>query len=100
MQEIADYSLEFPAILNWIYSIDGDIEFLKRCEPYATGVYNYYKKYENSDGLLDRVIEWNLVDWPANLRDGYDFPLTRPVGYGVHNVINALWYGLSYNTLV
>lgn len=95
MQEIADYSLEFPAILNWIYSVDGDIEFLKRCEPYATGVYNYYKKYENSDGLLDRVIEWNLVDWPANLRDGYDFPLTRPVGYGVHNVINALWYGLK-----
>ena len=105
MQEIADYSLEFPAILNWIYSIDGDIDFLKRCEPYATGVYKYYKKYENSDGLLDRVIEWNLVDWPANLRDGYDFPLTRPVGYGVHNVINALWYGLKlaltelYNTL-
>lgn len=95
MQEIADYSLEFPAILNWIYSVDGDIEFLKACEPYATGVYNYYKKYENAEGLLDRVIEWNLVDWPANLRDGYDFPLTRPVDYGVHNVINALWYGLK-----
>jgi hypothetical protein len=36
-----------------------------------------------------------MVDWPANLRDGYDFPLTRPVGYGEHNVINALWYGLK-----
>jgi hypothetical protein len=95
MQEIGDYSLEFPAILNWIYSIDGDIEFLRRNEPYATGIYNHYKQYENSEGLLDRVIEWNLVDWPANLRDGYDYPLTRPVGYGVHNVINALWYGLK-----
>ena len=95
MQEIADYSLEFPAVLAWIYSIDGDIDFLKRCEPYATGVYEYYKKYENGDGLLDRVLEWNLVDWPANLRDNYDFPLTRPVEAGVHNVINALWYGLK-----
>ncbi len=95
MQEIADYSLEFPAILNWIYSIDGDIDFLKKCAPYALGVYNYYKKYENEDGLVDKVMEWNLVDWPSNLRDDYDFPLTRPIGYGVHNVINALWYGLK-----
>ena len=95
MQEIADYSLEFPAILTWIYSIDKDIEFLRRCEPFAAGVYNYYKKYENEAGLLDGVVEWNLVDWPDNLRDGYDFPLTRPVGPGVHNVINALWYGLK-----
>jgi hypothetical protein len=95
MQEIADYSLEFPAILNWIYSIDKDFEFLKSYAPYMFGVYNYYKRYENADGLLDRVMEWNLVDWPDNLRDGYDFPLTRPVGYGVHNVINALWYGFK-----
>ena len=95
MQEIADYSLEFPAILTWIYSIDKDLEFLKRCEPYATGIYEYYKRYENSEGLLDGVLEWTLVDWPANLRDNYDFPLTRPVGPGTHNVINALWYGLK-----
>ncbi|MCD8159850.1 MAG: hypothetical protein LUE61_01405 [Clostridiales bacterium] len=34
------------------------------------------------------------MDWPENLRDGYDFSLTRPiVGTGVHNAINALWYG-------
>ena len=95
MQEIADYSLEFPAILNWIYSIDGDIEFLKKCAPYALGVYNFYKKYENSDGLVDHVIEWNLVDWPSNLRDNYDFTLTQPVDKGLHNVINALWYGMK-----
>jgi hypothetical protein len=95
MQEIADYSLEFPAVLNWIYSLDGDIEFLKRCEPYATGVYEYYKKYENADGLLDEVYEWNLIDWPANLRDNYDFPGFRPTQKGVHNVMNALWYGLK-----
>ena len=95
MQEIADYSLEFPAIINWIYSIDGDIDYLRKNAKYSLGVYNFYKRYENSDGLLDRVIEWNLVDWPDNLRDGYDFPLTRPVGNGTHNVINALWYGMK-----
>ena len=94
MQEIADYSLQFPAQLTWIYSMDGDIEFLKKTEPYATGVYKYFLKFANEDGLLDEVSEkWNLVDWPHNLRDGYDFNITQPIGKGLHNVINAFWVG-------
>ncbi len=94
MQEIADYSLQFAAQLTWIYSIDKDIEFLRYAEPYATGIYNYFRKYMRDDGLIEGVTEkWNLVDWPANLRDGYDFPLTKPIGEGVHNVINAFWCG-------
>jgi len=96
MQEIADYSLLFPALLNWIYSIDGDIEFLKKTEPYATGMYKYFENYERDDGLIEDVIDkWNLVDWPKNLRDGYDFPLDKPMrkGVGAHNVLNAFWYG-------
>ncbi len=96
LQEIADYSLEYPALLAWIYSVDGDVEFLRRAEPWATGIYEYFRRFERDDGLLDGVCEkWNLVDWPANLRDGYDFPLTDPIGKGAHNVINALWYGLK-----
>ena len=44
--------------------------------------------------MISEVSEkWNLVDWPKNLRDGYDFPLTTPIGPGYHNVINAFWYG-------
>lgn len=96
MQEIADYSLEYPALLTWIYSQDKDIEFLRATEPCATGVYEYFTKYENADGLLESVKEkWNLVDWPQNLRDNYDFELTHPIGDGMHNVINALWYGFK-----
>ena len=96
MQEIADYSLEYPALLTWIYAQDHDVEFLRACEPCATGVYEYFTKYENADGLLDHVSEkWNLVDWPQNLRDNYDFDLRNPVKPGLHNVINALWYGFK-----
>lgn len=96
MQEIADYSLEFPALIAWIYSIDGDPDFLRRAEPWATGVYEHFRQFERPDGLLENVTDkWNLVDWPANLRDEYDFPLTNPIGEGLHNVINALWYGLK-----
>ena len=94
MQEIADYSLQFAAQLLWIYKTDGDTEFLKKTEPYATGVYEYFLNHADENGLISGITEkWNLVDWPQNLRDGYDFPLTKPIGPGLHNVINAFWYG-------
>lgn len=93
MQQIADYSLVLPALLNWIYREDGDLAFFAECEPCVSRMYDYYSRYERSDGLVERVHEWNMVDWPTNLRDGYAFPLTKPIGAGVHNVINAFWYG-------
>ncbi|MDD6800938.1 MAG: family 78 glycoside hydrolase catalytic domain [Firmicutes bacterium] len=94
MQEIADYSLQLPAMICWIYSIDRDIEFVRAAEPFITNELDYFRKYMRGDGLLDFVNEkWNLVDWPDNFRDGYDFPLTKPIGKGVHNVLNAFWYG-------
>ncbi len=94
MQEIADYSLQFPAQICWVYAMDGDREFLEFTKPYIDAELKFFLKYANSDGLLDGVTsKWNLVDWPANLRDGYDFPLTKPVGAGVHNVLNAFWIG-------
>lgn len=93
MQQIADYSLVLPALVNWTYRESGDLDFLAECEPYMTRMYDYFSRYEREDGLLERVHEWNMVDWPTNLRDGYAFPLTKPIGAGIHNVINALWYG-------
>lgn len=94
MQEIADYSLQLPAQICWVYSVDGDKAFLEKTEPYITGMLDYFKKYMNEAHLLEKVDEkWNLVDWPHNLRDDYDFPMTIPIGEGVHNVINAFWCG-------
>ena len=94
MQEIADYSLQFPAQVMWVYKTDGDIDFLRYAEPYVTDMYKYFSQYERADCLIDNLLDkWNMVDWPKNLRDGYDFPLTRPIGEGLHNVINAFWCG-------
>ncbi len=94
MQEIADYSLLFPSIVLWVYKFDKDEAFLRYTLPYLQGMYEYFASYEDQDGLLDGVDEkWNLVDWPENLRDGYDFPLTKPIGKGAHNVLNAFWIG-------
>ena len=94
-QEIADFSLLFPALPLTDYAFTGDRDFLRECYGAVEGMVSLFARYARSDGLLENVSHaWNLVDWPENLRDGYDFPLTRPVvGRGCHNVVNALWYG-------
>lgn len=94
MQEIADYGLIFPSLVLWTYKFDGDIDFLKFVEPTLKGMYEYFASFDRGDGLIEKLYgQWNLVDWPANLRDGYDFPLTKPISDGVHNALNALWIG-------
>ena len=94
MQEIADYGLIFSSLVLWTYKFDGDIDFLKSVEPTLKGMYEYFASFDRGDGLIENLYgQWNLVDWPANLRDGYDFPLTKPIRDGVHNALNALWIG-------
>jgi len=94
MQEIADFSLQWPLQLYNYYMHSGDLDFLKEMLPIAEGIIQYFKKYQREDGLLENVKEkWNLVDWPQNLRDDYDFDLSVVVGDGCHNVINAFYCG-------
>ncbi|MGG1550283.1 family 78 glycoside hydrolase catalytic domain [Paenibacillus ferrarius] len=94
MQEIADFSCQWPMQLLTYYKLTGDRTFLAEMLPYAEGVVAYFSRYQREDGLLEHVKEkWNLVDWPDNLRDGYDFPLTRPVSDGCHTVMNAFYIG-------
>lgn len=99
MQEIADFSLLWSELLLTDFYFTGDKEFLGTYYPVAEGIIRHFEQYENENGLLDCVADkWNLVDWPENLRDGYDFALTRPVvAKGCHNVINALYLGARIN---
>ena len=94
MQEFADYSFLWPMQLLIYYKHSGDIEFLKEMYPVAEGMEKYFRKYRRGDGLVSSICDkHNLVDWPANLRDGYDFELKNPGVEGTHNVINALYIG-------
>jgi len=94
MQEIADFSLQWPLQLAQYYRLSGDAAFVRELLPAAEGILRHFEQYEREDGLLERVADkWNLVDWPEGMRDGYDFPLTLPVGDGCHNVINSFYYG-------
>ncbi len=95
MQEIADTSLEFPVVLYAYLKHTGDKEGIRPFLPVAEGVMRHFSQFVREDGLLDGVSDkWNLVDWPDNLRDGYDFPLVQPpLTEGCHNVINAHYIG-------
>ncbi|MDI4648254.1 family 78 glycoside hydrolase catalytic domain [Cohnella hashimotonis] len=94
MQEIADFSFQWPMQLLEYYRHSGDADFLREMEPVASAMVGYFDRYRSAGGLLEHVVDkWNVVDWPDGLRDGYDFPLSRPVGPGCHNVVNAFYYG-------
>ncbi|MDF2670597.1 MAG: alpha-L-rhamnosidase [Paenibacillus sp.] len=94
MQEIADYSLQWPQQLLDYYRHSGDLDFLREMSPVTEGIMRYFADYQRDDGLLvDVGDKWNLVDWPFNQRDGYDFELSKPIAPGCHNVINAFYYG-------
>ena len=94
MQEIADYSMQYPGQLLWYYRHTGDRQTLEALAPYCEAAAAHFRRFDRGDGLLESVDTWNLIDWPANLRDNYDFNAEKPIGPGAHNVINAFWYGM------
>lgn len=95
MQEIADYSLLWPYLLLTYYKFSNDIAFLQEMLPIAEGILKHFDQYKRPDGLIESALDkWNLIDWPANLRDDYDFDERGP---GCHNVINAFYIGAVKN---
>ena len=96
MQEIADYSCQYPEQIMTYYELTGDIDTVRELMPVVDGLEDYFDRCRNEYGLIENLTEkWNLVDWPMNLRDGYDFELSQPIGPGMHNVINIFYYGLK-----
>lgn len=82
-QEIADYSLMFSAAVYKYYELTKDGAFLKEMLFACEFINSYYESFENESGLLEGADkEWNLVDWPENARDGYEFA-------NIHCVLNA-----------
>lgn len=93
LQEIADYSLLFPLLSLRYYEFSNDKTYLQKNFEICKKIINGFRVYERADGLLQNVSDkWNLVDWPSNLRDGYDFKL-EPPEKEPHNVLNAFYIG-------
>lgn len=96
MNELADYSLQFPMHLEAYYRWTGDLGFVAEILPIAESMLAYFEQHRTKEGLLAAVEEMiNFVDHEG-LRDGYDFPLGAKgsrLGGGPHAVLNAHYWG-------
>ncbi len=94
MQEIAEYSLQYPLMLEFYYQHTGDRAFLEAMVDHVfPGLFNYYGSFVDESGLivgLDRPEKWLLVDWPENLRDNYDYDYSKDKA---NTVLNGFYYG-------
>ncbi len=104
MQEIADYSLQFPLHALKYYELTGDKQFLKKAYQTCLRIKDYFAKYEREDGILVSISEkGNMVDWPQNYLDGYDADMlganaTEIAEQRAHNVLNAFYVGFLIKT--
>lgn len=95
MQEIAEYSLQFPLLLLHYYRMSGDTATVRTVmDEVFEGLFAYFARYKNDAGLLAGIdrgqSKWVVVDWPANLRDNYDYDYSLEHG---NTVLNAFYYG-------
>lgn len=95
----ADYSALIPLFLEEYYNTTGDAEFLKETVGIAEGIWDYFAQFLNEDSLLFGIKHMNkvpeemstiLVDWPQNLRDGYDM---KSAEVGACTSVNIFFYG-------
>jgi len=106
--ELAEYSMLWPVLLEYYYRWTADLEFVREMMPVLEGMLRYYISYENDAGLLQDVFSHVtgrysvLVDWPTNLRDGYDDPFLmgdRTVDADPAGVVNTMVQGFYRCTL-
>ncbi len=93
LQTIAEYPLMLLPALWYYEKQTGDHSFaVSRKDGMRSILACYAERYADESGLVSVYDRWNVVDWPASARDGYDFDLTEgKIIHGFHNVINAYW---------
>ncbi len=93
MQEIAEFPLQYPLMLEYYYNHSGDRAFLEAMvDNVFPGLFAYYARYENETGLLvglNKPEKWLVIDWPGNMRDGYDYPSND----APNTLLNGFYYG-------
>ena len=96
---LADYSLLIPLFVKEYYERTGDKALIREMLPTLEGILGYFEKFRNADGLLERIAHFDgvpdylnpiLIDWPQNLRDGYDMENATK---GVCTTVNVFYYG-------
>ncbi|MBE6541105.1 MAG: alpha-L-rhamnosidase [Ruminococcaceae bacterium] len=81
----ADYSLQFPIIALREYDFSKDKEFLAKCLSASEKMLADFEEFKDDDGLLRDTRFIPLVDWPTNMRDGFDLTTKK------QSVLNAFY---------
>ena len=76
---LPDWSLHWIHAVHNLYRYAGERERVKELMPNMERVLRWYAAYLTSDGVLQDVVEWNLVDWSSL------FSSDRS------SIVNALW---------
>ena len=94
VQTIAEFPLLTILSLLWYRELTGDEKFVKSKKADVLRLLGVYKQryYDESARLISVYDRWNVVDWPASARDGYDFRLEQnEIIHGFHNVMCGYW---------
>ena len=95
----ADYSALIPLFLKQYLDYTGDSDFIRENMRAVEGVWDFYSRALTDDGLLTEIKHMDkvpeemnplLIDWPENLRDGYDM---KASGEGACTLVNIFFYG-------
>ena len=76
---IPDWSLHWVHGVYNLYRFTGNKDAVTALMPSVARVLRWYTPFQNAQGLLQDLIEWNLVDWSAVSNDG------------ITSIITALW---------
>lgn len=60
---IPNWAMWLVLELNEYKKRTGDFEFIKKFENKITSLLHFFKSYENSDGLLEKLPSWVFVEW-------------------------------------
>lgn len=92
-QELAEWSLMWPVMVEYYYQMTADADLVREMVEVGAvdKLMGWFAGQMGPNGLLTDVNrkKWVLVDWPANLRDGYDYDGTKD---GENAVVNAFYY--------
>ncbi|MGE9267376.1 MAG: family 78 glycoside hydrolase catalytic domain [Verrucomicrobiales bacterium] len=97
-RDIPDYTQAYP-LWVWRYYLEtGDRAFLAEAYPYLQDIAAYVKRHLGSRGLVEKLTggsgsyEFGIVDWPPNMRYGYDVETTA------NTVVNG-WAYVDFHLL-
>ena len=62
---IPNWAMWFVLELEEYLDRSGDRELIRQAEPKVLGLVTYFQKFENQDGLLEKLDGWVFVEWSA-----------------------------------